>query len=125
MKFARASSLFSLLATQLIVFFPTSTLAQSQNAHVETPVFGMHMSMNTDPWPTGQVPGSDRMWNAWGAQRLKVNTAQGGTHYTGKDFLPLAPHGTKTYCLSGNRRLVHVPSDESSRFIAASRRGWT
>jgi hypothetical protein len=48
-----------------------------------------------------------------------------GTHYTGKDFLPLAPHGTKTYCLSGNRRLVHVPSDESSRFIAASRRGWT
>jgi hypothetical protein len=39
-----------------------------------------------------------------------------GTHCTGKDFLPLVPHGAKTYCLSGNRRLIHFPGEESSRF---------
>lgn len=77
MMFARAGLLFSLLATELIVFFPTNTLAQDQSEHVGRHVFGMHMSMDTDPWPTGQVPGSDRMWNAWGAQRLEVNPSEG------------------------------------------------
>lgn len=77
MKFARAGLLFSLLATESIVFFSTNTLAQAQNEHVGKPVFGMHMSMSADPWPTGQVPGSDRMWNAWGAQRLEANPADG------------------------------------------------
>jgi hypothetical protein len=70
MKFARAWALLSLLVIQLMILFPTNTSAQAQ-------FFGMHMNMNTDPWPTGQVHGSDRMWNAWGAQRLKVNPAEG------------------------------------------------
>jgi hypothetical protein len=38
-----------------------------------------------------------------------------GTHYSGRDLLPLVPHGARTYCLSGNRRLIHVPCEESSR----------
>src|ERR1700683_903733 len=35
-----------------------------------------------------------------------------GSHYTGKTFLSYVPHGAKTYCLTGNRRLIHVPSEE-------------
>jgi CheY-like chemotaxis protein len=38
-----------------------------------------------------------------------------GAHCTGKNFLPLVPHGAKTYCLSGNRRLIHIRGEESSR----------
>lgn len=37
-----------------------------------------------------------------------------GTQYTGKNFLPLVPHGARTYCLSGNRRLIHIRGEESS-----------
>jgi hypothetical protein len=33
-----------------------------------------------------------------------------GTHHTGKDLLPLVPHGAQTYSLSGNRRLIHIPA---------------
>jgi hypothetical protein len=32
-----------------------------------------------------------------------------GIPYAGRHFLPLLSHGTATYCLSGNRRLIHVP----------------
>ena len=76
MKYARTGMLLSLFATQLIVLFPANTSAQTQR-DIGAQFFGMHMNVNTDPWPTGQVPGSDRMWNAWGAQRLEVNAGRG------------------------------------------------
>jgi hypothetical protein len=76
MKYARTGMLLSLFATQLIVLFPANTSAQTQR-DIGAQFFGMHMNVNTDPWPTGQVPGSDRMWNAWGAQRLEANPAEG------------------------------------------------
>ena len=34
-----------------------------------------------------------------------------GTHFSGRDFLPLVPYGARTFCLTGNRRLIHVPCD--------------
>jgi hypothetical protein len=77
MKFARPWVLLSLLVIQLMVLFPTNTSAQAQNELIPAQFFGMHMNFDSDPWPTGEVPGSDRMWNAWGAQRLKVNPANG------------------------------------------------
>lgn len=33
-----------------------------------------------------------------------------GAPYSGEHFLPLVFHGAKTYCLSGNRRLIHISS---------------
>ena len=33
-----------------------------------------------------------------------------GIPYTGKHFLPYIMHGAEVYCLSGNRRLIHVPT---------------
>jgi hypothetical protein len=34
-----------------------------------------------------------------------------GAPYTGEHFLPFVPHGTKLYCLAGNRRLMHIHSE--------------
>jgi hypothetical protein len=36
-----------------------------------------------------------------------------GAPYTGKHFLPYLSHGAGIYCLSGNRRLVHIPVADS------------
>lgn len=35
-----------------------------------------------------------------------------GAPYAGEHFLPSVPHGTTSYCLTGNRRLIHVPSED-------------
>jgi CheY-like chemotaxis protein len=32
-----------------------------------------------------------------------------GAPYSGQHFLPPVPHGASTYCLAGNRRLIHIP----------------
>jgi len=36
-----------------------------------------------------------------------------GAPYSGDHFLPVVPYGARTYCLAGNRRLIHVPADDS------------
>jgi hypothetical protein len=41
-----------------------------------------------------------------------------GAPYTGKHFLPYLSHGAGTYCLSGNRRLVHIPVAVSWRKLS-------
>ena len=37
-----------------------------------------------------------------------------GAPYTGAHFLPPVRHGTMTYCLAGNRRLIHFPNGRTS-----------
>ncbi len=36
-----------------------------------------------------------------------------GAPYGGEHFLPLVPRGMKAYLLAGNRRLIHLPADNS------------
>jgi hypothetical protein len=97
MKYAKMGAFLSLLSTHLILLFPANMSAQIQGEHIGRKSFGMHMSMDTDPWPTGQIPGSDRMWNAWGAQRIKVNPAEGVYHWDAFDkFLAGARLGVAT-----------------------------
>jgi hypothetical protein len=47
------------------------------------------------------------------ATRLRGDIGQAlesiGAPYSGEHFLPLVSHGTGMYCLSGNRRLIHIP----------------
>jgi hypothetical protein len=36
-----------------------------------------------------------------------------GAPYGGEHFLPTVPHGVQAYSLAGNRRLIHLPADDS------------
>jgi len=80
------------LFVQIVVLLPNSCAQENpvaqvpaSNERVSSQFFGMHLNIDSDPWPTGQVPGSDRMWNAWGAQRIKVNTARDVYDWTAFD----------------------------------------
>lgn len=53
------------------------------------------------------------------ATRLRKHFDEGmailGIPYTGKHFLPYVTHSAEIYCLAGNRRIVHIPTDTCRR----------
>jgi len=46
-----------------------------------------------------------------------------GAPYGGEHFVPLVPHGMKVYLLAGNRRLIHLPPDDSVLEVVKEERG--
>lgn len=62
-----------------------AALVQACLAQVPTTFFGMHQNLTTDPWPSSSVPGSERIWDAFGANRPAINTAKGVYNWTALD----------------------------------------